>query len=43
LDDPPLAYDLSLELMALAQNDLEEESVVFSPIEVIGAILDVSI
>jgi hypothetical protein len=40
LDDLPLGYDPSLELMALAKNDLEEESAVFSPNEVIGAILD---
>ena len=40
LDKPPLAYDPSLELMALAQSDPEEESVIFSPNEVIGAILD---
>jgi hypothetical protein len=40
LDDPLLAYDLSPELTALAKNDPEEESAVFSPNEVIGAMID---
>jgi hypothetical protein len=40
LDNLLLVYDLSLELMALANDDLEEESRVYSPNEVISVILN---